>query len=154
VARAAQKRLRHYEALTSWRREFCGVGQVWCGVEHACLARRGVNRSRPNRQETGLLAGWRCRSPSGWPAIESCERLRSSTALCLCLAELLWTLLPRLLCSSCLRHPYTGLRTTHDIIRLQHRRLIAPPRNSTTCCSASTIDRTITWRITDALTYT
>ena len=28
-------RLRHYEALTSWRSKFCGVGQVWCGVEHA-----------------------------------------------------------------------------------------------------------------------
>ena len=35
------KRLRHYEALTSWRREFCGVGQVWCGVEHAIPATAG-----------------------------------------------------------------------------------------------------------------
>jgi hypothetical protein len=27
------KRLRHYEALTSWRREFCGECHEWCGAE-------------------------------------------------------------------------------------------------------------------------
>lgn len=30
------KRLRHYEALTSWRREFCGHCHVWCGAKHPC----------------------------------------------------------------------------------------------------------------------
>jgi hypothetical protein len=53
-------RLRHYEALTSWRREFCGVGQVWCGVRHASPAQWGIFRSPPHRQETGLIDEQAC----------------------------------------------------------------------------------------------
>lgn len=61
------KRLRHYEALTSWRREFCGVCQVWCGADYPCRTRRGIIRSRPYRQKPvsshdecwlGSASGW------------------------------------------------------------------------------------------------
>lgn len=44
-------RLRHYEALTSWRREFCGVSQFRCGAKYPCRTRRGIMRSPPYRQK-------------------------------------------------------------------------------------------------------